>query len=82
MAKSKRKYVNPKKYICKEEYEEAEHESFERMLKDFNRRVQNERIIKTARDNMYYIKPSDKKRAYARNLRRKALKQMRRYKES
>lgn len=56
---------------------ETEQEAFEKLLKEFNRQVQNEKIIKETRDRMYYTKPSDQRRAYKRKLRRRFLRKQR-----
>ena len=56
---------------------ETEQEAFEKLLKEFNRQVQNEKIIKETRDRMYYTKPSDQRRAYKRKLRKRFLRKQR-----
>ena len=56
---------------------ETEQESFERMLKEFNHKVNQEKILKETRDRMYYTKPSDQRRAYKRKLRKRFLRKQR-----
>lgn len=45
------------------------HESFERMLHRFNKRIEKEGIREVMVENMHYIKPSDKRRRKRRSNR-------------
>lgn len=52
----------------------------EEMLRDFRRRVQKSGVLEQARDNMYFTKPSDERRAKRRETDHQIKKQNRRKK--
>lgn len=56
-----------------------ENESFESLLKRFNKRVQQDRIRAEVRQHEYYEKPSIKRKQKKAAKRRKAVRAIRRY---
>ena len=56
-----------------------ENESFESLLKRFNKRVQQDRIRAEVRQHEYYEKPSIKRKRKKAAKRRKAVRAIRRY---
>ena len=56
-----------------------ENESFESLLKRFNKRVQQDRIRAEVRQHEYYEKPSIKRKRKKADKRRKAVRAIRRY---
>lgn len=57
----------------------GEHESFESLLKRFNKRVQQDGILAEVRRREYYEKPSVKRKRKRASKRRKTARAMRRY---
>jgi len=57
----------------------GDNESFESLLKRFNKRVQQERILAEVRRREYYEKPSVKRKRKRASKRRKTAQALRRY---
>jgi len=51
-----------------------EKESFESLLRRFKRKVIDERIVSTYRERTYFLKPSEKRRLYEKEIRKKVRK--------
>ena len=85
MAKVLVKQVNRDNYKSTEDYQEAEHENFEKAFKQFKKECLQEGVVRNYRDRMYYTSKSEQRRAKAKAGRRKQLKKMwqeRRYLEN
>jgi len=57
----------------------GDNESFESLLKRFNKRVQQERILAEVRRREYYEKPSVKRKRKRASKRRKTARALKRY---
>lgn len=68
--------VNRNNYKSAEEYNEAQHENFEKAFKKFKKECLQEGVVRNYRDRMYYTSKSEKKRAKAKAGKRKQLKKM------